>query len=136
MPFAKPSSSEQKVVLITGATSGIGQACAEHLAGLGWRVFGTRRASSAAPPNDTRFEMITMDVDDDASVQSGVETLLAKTGRLDAVVNNAGIALMGPIEGHFHRRGEGANGNQFFWRPPRLSGHASGSAQTGWRAHC
>jgi NAD(P)-dependent dehydrogenase (short-subunit alcohol dehydrogenase family) len=98
MPFAKPSSSEQKVVLITGATSGIGQACAEHLAGLGWRVFGTRRASSAAPPNETRFEMITMDVDDDASVQSGVETLLAKTGRLDAVVNNAGIALMGPIE--------------------------------------
>jgi NAD(P)-dependent dehydrogenase (short-subunit alcohol dehydrogenase family) len=97
MSSAKSPSSERKVVLITGATSGIGQACAERLAGLGWQVFGTRRASSGAPGH-APFEMITMDVDDDASVQSGVETLLAKAGRLDAVVNNAGIALMGPIE--------------------------------------
>jgi NAD(P)-dependent dehydrogenase (short-subunit alcohol dehydrogenase family) len=98
MPSANPASSAQKVVLITGATSGIGQACAAHLAGRGWRVFGTRRGGSAATPNGAPFEMISMDVDDDASVQAGVETLLAKTGRLDAVVNNAGISLMGPIE--------------------------------------
>jgi|HubBroStandDraft_6_1064221.scaffolds.fasta_scaffold32667_3 NAD(P)-dependent dehydrogenase (short-subunit alcohol dehydrogenase family) len=93
-----PSVPGQKVVLITGATSGIGQACANHLSGRGWRVFGTRRGSSSASANGTPFEMITMDVDNDASVQAGVETLLSKVGRLDAVVNNAGFSLMGPIE--------------------------------------
>jgi len=99
--MAHPTSTSvagQKVVLITGATSGIGQACAIYLSGRGWRVFGTKRASTTTGSNGTPFEMITMDVDDDASVQAGVETLLSKAGRLDAVVNNAGFSLMGPIE--------------------------------------
>jgi NAD(P)-dependent dehydrogenase (short-subunit alcohol dehydrogenase family) len=98
MSSASPGPAEQRVVLITGATSGIGQACAAHLAGRGWRVFGTRRGSSVGTPNGSPFEMLAMDVDDDASVQAGVDALLAETGRLDAVVNNAGISLMGPIE--------------------------------------
>jgi NAD(P)-dependent dehydrogenase (short-subunit alcohol dehydrogenase family) len=98
MSLSNPPPAGQKVVLITGATSGIGQSCAAHLAGRGWRVFGTRRGSSAGTPTGSPFELITMDVDDDASVQAGVDALLAKTGRLDAVVNNAGISLMGPIE--------------------------------------
>lgn len=98
MSLSNPPPAGQKVVLITGATSGIGQACANHLSGRGWRVFGTRRGSSSASANGTPFEMITMDVDNDASVQAGVETLLSKVGRLDAVVNNAGFSLMGPIE--------------------------------------
>jgi NAD(P)-dependent dehydrogenase (short-subunit alcohol dehydrogenase family) len=95
-PTARPSKA-QKVVLITGASSGIGQACAAYLAGRGWRVFGTRRGSSNSEPS-APFEMITMDVDDDASVQAGVNAVLERAGRLDAVVNNAGISLMGPIE--------------------------------------
>lgn len=96
-PISQPANA-QKVVLITGASSGIGQACALHLAGRGWRVFGTRRSSSQVPEGGTRFETITMDVDNDASVEAGVDALLQRAGRLDAVVNNAGIALMGPIE--------------------------------------
>jgi NAD(P)-dependent dehydrogenase (short-subunit alcohol dehydrogenase family) len=88
----------QKVVLITGASSGIGQACAIQLARRGWRVFGTSRGPSQTAPGNTPFEMLTMDVDNDASVQAGVEVLLERAGRLDAVVNNAGISLMGPIE--------------------------------------
>ncbi len=87
----------RKVVLITGASSGIGQACAAYLAGRDWRVFGTRRGSSNSEVG-APFEMITMDVDDDASVQAGVAAVLERAGRLDAVVNNAGISLMGPIE--------------------------------------
>jgi NAD(P)-dependent dehydrogenase (short-subunit alcohol dehydrogenase family) len=88
----------EKVVLITGASSGIGQACAIHLAARGWRVFGTRRPSSAPASPGGPFEMITMDVDEDASVRAGVQTLLSQAARLDAVVNNAGYSLMGPIE--------------------------------------
>lgn len=93
-----PAGSAQKVVLITGTTSGIGQACAEHLARCGWRVYGTRRPSSAAPSTDGRYETVVMDVDDDESVRAGVQAVLSSAGRLDAVINNAGFSLMGPIE--------------------------------------
>ncbi len=86
------------VVLVTGATSGIGRACAEHLARCGWRVFGTRRETSATIVPEGQFEMVVMDVDDDESVQRAVRGVLSRTGRLDAVVNNAGFSLMGPIE--------------------------------------
>src|SRR5262245_45301063 len=83
------------VVLITGASSGIGKCCAEHLAKRGYRVFGTQRRTSAVVP---AVDMIPMDVDDDGSVAEGVETVIQKTGRLDAVINNAGWGLMGAIE--------------------------------------
>jgi NAD(P)-dependent dehydrogenase (short-subunit alcohol dehydrogenase family) len=87
-----------KVVLITGASSGIGRACAELLAPHGWRVFGTQRAAPPPPTPGSLLEMVSMDVDDDASVRRGVEAVLAKAGRLDAVVNNAGFAVMGAVE--------------------------------------
>ena len=84
-----------KVVLVTGASSGIGQAIARHLAARGWRVFGTSRQPATAFDG---VDMLLMDADDDNSVTSAVGAILEKTGRLDAVVNNAGWALMGPIE--------------------------------------
>src|SRR5579872_4801162 len=90
-----PSSPGQQVVLVTGASSGIGEAIAGHLAVCGWRVFGTSRQQSAGPKG---VEMLPMDVDQDDSVFNGIAGLVEKTGRLDAVVNNAGWALMGPIE--------------------------------------
>lgn len=87
---------DKRVVLVTGASSGIGQACARHLAGRGYRVFGTsRRAADSAQDG---VEMLEMDVDSDASVERAVATLLQRAGRIDAVVNNAGWALAGAVE--------------------------------------
>jgi NAD(P)-dependent dehydrogenase (short-subunit alcohol dehydrogenase family) len=85
-----------KVVLITGASSGIGQACARHLARRGYQVFGTSRRPQ--PGAKEPFEMIPMDVTDEDSVRQGVATVLARAGRLDAVVNNAGFGFGGSIE--------------------------------------
>lgn len=86
----------QPVVLVTGASSGIGRACAEHLAARGFRVFGTQRRPSEA--GGGAFEMLAMDVDDDASVAGAVAVVIERAGRIDAVVNNAGYAVMGAVE--------------------------------------
>jgi NAD(P)-dependent dehydrogenase (short-subunit alcohol dehydrogenase family) len=85
------------VVLVTGASSGIGKACAEHLAARGFRVFGTQRRvpnGGAAGP----VEMIALDVDNDASVTRAIADVVARAGRIDAVVNNAGHAITGAVE--------------------------------------
>jgi len=95
--MATPQASP-KVVLITGASSGIGQACAEQLAKAGWRVFGTGRATPPAPQPGTALAMVQMDVTDENSVRHCVDSVTARAGRLDAVVNNAGIAVMGAVE--------------------------------------
>ncbi len=88
--------SKPKVVLITGASSGIGQACARHLARRGYQVFGTSRRPRLGA--EEPFEMIPMDVTDEDSVRQGVATVLARAGRLDAAVNNAGFGFGGAVE--------------------------------------
>ena len=84
-----------KVVLVTGASSGIGEAIATRLASEGWRVFGTSRKGGATRGG---VELLTLDVCSDASVQAGVELVLRQAGRIDALVNNAGYLLSGAIE--------------------------------------
>jgi NAD(P)-dependent dehydrogenase (short-subunit alcohol dehydrogenase family) len=84
-----------RVILITGASSGIGRACALHLTERGFRVYGTSRK---APAEAFPFTMLEMDVTGDASVQRAIAQLAAREGRIDCVVNNAGIALAGPLE--------------------------------------
>ncbi|MGB9723328.1 MAG: SDR family oxidoreductase [Chloroflexia bacterium] len=86
---------DARVVLITGASSGIGQACARYLAGQGYRVFGTSRRPEASAAD---FEMIPMDVTDDDSVRRGVEEVMRRASRLDVLVNNAGFGLAGSVE--------------------------------------
>jgi NAD(P)-dependent dehydrogenase (short-subunit alcohol dehydrogenase family) len=83
-----------KVVLITGASSGIGLACAQHLSELQHTVIGASRRTSTAHT----WSSIEMDVDDDQSVTAGVEGAVTEYGGLDAVVTCAGWGLAGAIE--------------------------------------
>jgi NAD(P)-dependent dehydrogenase (short-subunit alcohol dehydrogenase family) len=83
-----------KVVLITGASAGIGLACAQHLSELQHTVIGASRRTSTAHAWPT----IEMDVDDDQSVTAGVEHAITEYGGLDAVVTCAGWGLAGAIE--------------------------------------
>ena len=86
--------SQKPVALVTGATSGIGRAIANQLAADGYRVFGTARK----PQPEDNFEIVELDVDNDASVERCVRDVLAKTGRIDVLVNNAGYLVAGAVE--------------------------------------
>jgi short-subunit dehydrogenase len=85
---------DRKVVLITGTSTGIGKALAEQLAGEGYRVYGTVRK----PIETKAFPTIVMDVTDDKSVETGIKSLLEKEGRIDVLVNNAGMGIAGSVE--------------------------------------
>ena len=85
------------VVLITGASSGIGRATAELLAARGHRVFGGLRAAATTRPL-TGVELVPLDVRDDASVKACVEDVRSRAGRIDVLINNAGINLVGAVE--------------------------------------
>lgn len=84
------------VALVTGASSGIGRATAEALLGAGFRVFGTSRRGASNQSDSVT--MLTCDVTDDASVAKMVDDVLAKAGRIDLLVNNAGMGLFGGAE--------------------------------------
>ncbi|MCV9998620.1 oxidoreductase [Pararhizobium sp. YC-54] len=89
--------SNRKVVVITGASSGIGAASARLLSQNGFQVFGGARDLSRAPAiPGVRFG--TVDVTDEISVSQFVEWVLSEAGRIDVLVNNAGVSLVGPIE--------------------------------------
>jgi len=93
-----------KVVLITGASSGIGEATAKYLAKQGCRVYGTsRRAENGTviyEDNDSKgfFKMVRLDVCDDQSAQDAVSYIMEIEGRIDVLINNAGFGISGAIE--------------------------------------
>jgi NAD(P)-dependent dehydrogenase (short-subunit alcohol dehydrogenase family) len=89
--------SNQKVVLITGASSGAGQATARLLSQKGYQVFGTSRKPSSAEPIPN-VEMLVLDVRDDDAVTACVKTVSDQVGHLDVLVNNAGYELAGALE--------------------------------------
>jgi NAD(P)-dependent dehydrogenase (short-subunit alcohol dehydrogenase family) len=94
------SKTTEKVILITGASSGIGRACAQHLAQKGYRVFGTSRRAPFPPDvaEAGQVTMFQMDVNEDDSVRRGVDFILQEAGHLDVAVNNAGIHIAGAVE--------------------------------------
>ncbi|MDI3258787.1 MAG: SDR family oxidoreductase [Sinobacteraceae bacterium] len=92
-----------KSVVVTGVSSGIGQATATLLVGLGWQVFGSvRRAQDAERLQGSlgpAFTPLLFDVTDESAVRSAARTVCAALGErtLDGLVNNAGIAVAGPL---------------------------------------
>lgn len=80
-----------KVALVTGASSGIGEATAARLAAAGYTVYGTSRRGAAA--GKSAFEMLALDVTSDASVEAVVGEVLRRAGRIDLLVNNAGFGV-------------------------------------------
>jgi len=82
---------KNKVALVTGASSGIGQATAERLADAGYEVFGTSRR--VRPGGQRSLTMLTLDVTSDESVQAAVQEVVRRAGRIDVLVNNAGFGV-------------------------------------------
>ena len=85
------------VVLVTGASSGIGQAVASAFAAKGFEVFGTSRNPQRTEPI-AGVELVTLDVTDAASVAAAVATVIQRAGRIDILVNNAGSGVFGAAE--------------------------------------
>src|SRR5438477_615873 len=85
-----------KVALVTGVSSGIGNATARALVERGFRVFGTVRSETSAVP--AKVERVLLDVRDAAAIAAGVREVLAKAGRIDLLVNNAGGGVTGAVE--------------------------------------
>ena len=87
------------MVLVTGASAGIGRACADRLAGAGWAVTGaSRRGTGCDRAATSLWTGLVMNVDDDAAVAAGVDGVSQQHGRLDAVVAAAGWGVAGAAE--------------------------------------
>ena len=87
----------QEVVLITGGSSGLGKAIGEFLMGRQFKVYGTTRTPQKYA-NGSAFPLLEMDVRDEVSVQKAVDELIEREGRIDVLINNAGVGITGPVE--------------------------------------
>src|SRR5436309_1569316 len=82
---------KSKTALVTGASSGIGEATAEQLVKAGYKVYGTSRRGAQA--GQRTYEMLPLDVTSDESVQAAVTEVIRVDGRIDLLVNNAGFSV-------------------------------------------
>src|SRR5438132_3684420 len=102
----------EQTILVTGSTSGFGRLTVETLARQGYRVFAGMRAAAGknAPAAEElralaqrerlALQIVEIDVTDDASVERAIAAIIETTGRLDVVVNNAGVSYTGPLEAY------------------------------------
>src|SRR3982750_4273043 len=81
----------RKIAIVTGASSGIGEASAQRLAAAGYKVYGTSRRGAQA--SGKAFEMLPLDVTSDASVAALVGEVMRREGSIDLLVNNAGFGV-------------------------------------------
>ena len=93
------SMKSNKVILLTGASSGIGYDTAVALAQQGHKVYAAaRRVDRMEPLRQYGIVPLKMDVTDEASMKEGVKTLLDAEGRIDVLINNAGYGYFGAVE--------------------------------------
>ena len=84
-----------KTVLITGATSGIGKETALLLASKGFLVYGTARNVEG---KNLPFRLLPMDVRNETSIKEAIQQILTEVGRIDILINNAGVGITGAVE--------------------------------------
>lgn len=84
-----------KILLITGASSGLGETIGNYLHQKGFIIYGTSRNIEL---QKKQFRTLNMDVTSDESVQLGVEKIIEQHGRIDVLINNAGLGIAGPVE--------------------------------------
>src|SRR6267154_3138273 len=99
-----------QTILVTGSTSGFGRLTVETLARQGYLVFAGMRAVAGknapaaeelralAQREQLALHSVEIDITDDASVEQAIASVVGSTGRLDVVVNNAGVSYSGPLE--------------------------------------
>ena len=88
----------EKIVLITGSSSGLGRTCANYLSSKGYCVYGTFRSKPVDQSSDSSVHMVQMDVDDTLSVHDAINHIIEKEGHIDVVVTAAGWGISGSIE--------------------------------------
>ncbi len=85
-----------KVVFITGASTGIGKAIGDFLHEKSFQVYGTSRNPEKVL--NSKFELIALDVRDKNSIEKAINEVIKKSGKIDVLINNAGVGITGPIE--------------------------------------
>ncbi len=85
----------KKVILVTGASSGLGLATANALVAAGHTVYGASRNIDKAP--NPAFKPIKLDVTEDTSVAAAIDTIIKAEGKIDVLINNAGNGITGPL---------------------------------------
>ena len=91
----KKGNSSEKVVLITGASSGIGKSIAIYLSQKNFKVYGTSRKADSS---SDYFNFVQLDVTNETSITETIKFISDKEGRIDILINNAGVGITGPIE--------------------------------------
>lgn len=84
-----------KIILITGVSSGFGRETAKYLASIGYNVYGSVRSKADSLPG---VKLLNMDVTNPVSVKNGVDTIISNEGRIDILINNAGMGIAGAVE--------------------------------------
>lgn len=85
-----------KVVLITGGSSGIGKTVGNYLSAKGYNVYGSSRNPQKI--TDSLFPLVAIDVRNSQTIQQAVQEIIDKEGKIDVLINNAGVGITGPVE--------------------------------------